>query len=282
MMIKVLYNPLAGAVNDTSFFSNLKELYKGESVEFYDVTKIENMGEYLSSVEASDKVIIAGGDGTINHFINNVDVENLAHEVYYYPAGSGNDFWTDIGKKIGDDPVLLTPYIKNLPTVTVKGKEYKFINGVGYGVDGYCCEVADKLKEKGKKPNYTGIAIKGLLFHFKAPNAEVIVDGVTKTYKRVWIAPTMNGRYYGGGMIPTPAQDRLSPEHTVSTCLMYRKGKIRTLMLFPSIFKGQHIKDKKAVDILSGHKITVKFAHPCALQIDGETILIVSEYTVNK
>jgi diacylglycerol kinase family enzyme len=51
-------------------------------------------------------------------------------------------------------------------------------------------------------------------------------------------------------------------------------------MLFPNIFKGEHIKDEKAVAILSGHEITVKFDRPCALQIDGETILNVTEYTV--
>jgi hypothetical protein len=34
------------------------------------------------------------------------------------------------------------------------------------------------------------------------------------------------------------------------------------------------------VDIYEGKEITVKFDHPCALQIDGETILGVTEYTV--
>ena len=67
------------------------------------------------------------------------------------------------------------------------------------------------MKAAGKTDiNYAGIAIKGLLFKYKPRNAVVTVDGVTKTYKKVWLSPTMQGRYYGGGMIPTPNQGRLS------------------------------------------------------------------------
>ena len=91
--------------------------------------------------------------------------------------------------------------IQSLPTVTVNGKKHKFLNGVGFGIDGYCCEVGHQLKSQKKHPNYTAIAIKGLLFHFKPVRATVVVDGQQYDFKKVWIAPTMFGRYYGGGMI---------------------------------------------------------------------------------
>jgi diacylglycerol kinase family enzyme len=280
MMYKVLFNPLAGLINDTSFHGELKKFFDGETIEYYDITKIADIKAYINSLSKDDKVIIAGGDGTLNRFANDIGNSEFANEIYYYPTGSGNDFWADAGKVKGDKPILIMPYLKNLPTVTVNGKTYKVVNGVGFGVDGYCCEVGDKLKAENKKVNYTGIAIKGLLFHFKPETAEVIVDGERHIFKKTWIAPTMNGRYYGGGMIPTPAQDRFNKEHTISTCVMYHYGRLRTLMLFPNIFKGEHIKNTKAVKVLSGHEITVKFDHPCALQIDGETILNVTEYTM--
>ena len=35
------------------------------------------------------------------------------------------------------------------------------------------------------------------------------------------------------------------------------------------------------VEVLTGHEITVKFDCPCALQIDGETVLGVTEYSVS-
>lgn len=279
MKYKVLYNPFAGRINDTSFYDELKNALPDDEIEYYDLTKID-YPEFFATVKEGEGVIIAGGDGTLNRYINATDGMEITAPVYYYAAGNGNDFWTDIGRKTGDKPVELAPYIKDLPTVEVNGGKYKFINGVGYGIDGYCCEVGDKLKAADKKVNYAGIAIKGLLFHFKPSNAEVIADGVTYNFKKVWIAPTMNGRMYGGGMIPTPAQDRLNAECTVSLCVFHGSGKLKTLMIFPSLFKGEHVKKVKHVKIISGKKITVRFDKPCALQIDGETVLNVTEYTV--
>lgn len=90
----------------------------------------------------------------------------------------------------------------------------------------------------------------------------------------------MNGRYYGGGMMPTPHQQRGNPDGTVSTMVMAGSGKLRTLMIFPSIFQGEHIALKKIVHVLTSHEITVSFDRPTALQIDGETILGVTKYTV--
>ena len=199
--------------------------------------------------------------------------------MYYFAAGSGNDFAHDLGKAKDDAPFVITEYLKDLPTVTVKGKAYKFLNGVGYGIDGYCCEVGDKQRETSDKPvNYTAIAIKGLLFHFKPCNAKITVDGVEHTYNKVWLAPTMNGRFYGGGMMPTPDQDRLGKDKTVSCMVFYGSGKLKTLAVFPSIFKGEHVKHKEMIEILTGHDIKVEFDQPTALQIDGETILGVTEY----
>ncbi|MBQ6825146.1 MAG: diacylglycerol kinase family protein [Clostridia bacterium] len=275
----VLYNLKAG------FETNLEniKLVEGKinsELEFLNIVSIEDYKEFFSKLEADDFIILCGGDGTINRFVNETEGIEIKNDILYYPFGTGNDFAADLGYKKGSKPFSINEYIKDLPTVTVKDKTYRFINGVGYGIDGYCCEVGDKIKENSnKKVNYTSIAIKGLLFHYKPTNATVTVDGKTNTYKKVWIAPTMHGRYYGGGMIPTPNQDRKNINGTLSTMIFHSSGKLKTLMLFPSIFKGEHIKHTKLVEILEGKEITVEFDRPTALQIDGETILDVISYT---
>ncbi len=279
MNYKVLYNPLSGDVINMNIKEQLSEVLKDDTYELADITKTD-YNEFFKELKEDENILLVGGDGTLNRFVNDTKDFNYKNSIYYYAAGNGNDFWTDIGKKKGDAPVCIDQYLLNLPTVTVNGKDYKFINGIGYGIDGYCCETGDKLKAAGKKVNYTGIAVKGLLFHFKPKNATVIVDGTTYTFKKTWIAPSMLGRYYGGGMIPTPSQSRLG-DGSLSICVMYGAGKIRTLMTFPKIFSGEHIKKKKLVKVLTGREITVKFDKPCALQIDGETILNVTEYTVH-
>ncbi|MBQ9758788.1 MAG: hypothetical protein IJW12_03345 [Opitutales bacterium] len=203
----VLYNPLSGDGRSLEVAESLVQLY-GEDISVVNITEIENVSEFALALSADDDIVLCGGDGTINKFVNQVDADKLLCRVCYLPSGTGNDFAVDIGAADAKEPVDITEYLKGLPTVSIKGETYKFINGVGYGIDGYCCEVGDKIKLEGKKPNYTAIAIKGLLFGYKPKDATVIVDGKEYFFKKTWIAPTMYGRYYGGGMMAAPEQKR--------------------------------------------------------------------------
>ncbi|MGN0669256.1 MAG: diacylglycerol/lipid kinase family protein [Oscillospiraceae bacterium] len=270
-MTTALYNPLASNGRGRENAAKLAEVLD-EQISFKDIREAK-----ISDIPAEDKIVICGGDGTISHLVNTIGEPE--RDIYYYAAGSGNDFTRDIGE---NGVILLNPYLKNLPTVEVKGKSYKVLNGVGYGIDGYCCEVGDEMRAKnpGKEINYSGIAIKGLLFHFKPANATVTVDGKEHKFKKVWLAPAMNGRYYGGGMCIAPEQDRLNAERKLSVVVMHGSGKLKTLVVFPSIFKGEHVKHTEMVEILTGHTIEVKFDRPTALQVDGETIKNVESYVI--
>lgn len=274
----VLYNPIAGDRGGQTAAEKAASFIKEKENVFLDVTKLTDYKAFAQELCEDDAILVCGGDGTLNRFVNNIYDLKLTQVIYYHATGSGNDFLRDLGVSVEECPVRIDRYLKDLPSVTVDGKTYYFLNGVGYGIDGYACQVGDEMRKKGKKPDYTSIAIKGLLFYYKPTNATVTVDGVTTTYKKVWIAPTMYGRYYGGGMMPVPDQDRNHPDRGVAVMLMHNSGKIRTLCVFPSLFKGTHIKYKKRVQIIRGQEITVEFDRPVTLQIDGETIFHVKKY----
>lgn len=275
----VLYNPMAGG-GKCAEDAKLLQVIMDEELEYYDMTRITNYNALLSGLGQEDYIILVGGDGTLNRFINDTASLNIPQEVLYFPSGTGNDFAHEFGKSSLSNPFSIKEYLQDLPSVEVKGKTYRFLNGIGFGVDGYCCEVGDELRKiPGKKVNYTAIAIKGLLFNFDARNAKITVDGEKFEYRKVWIAPTMLGKYYGGGMIPTPGQDRMNKDKTLSLMVFHSGGRLRTLCAFPSIFKGEHIKHKDMVALHTGREITVEFDRPTPLQIDGETILGVTSYT---
>lgn len=281
----ILYNSLANTKKVLEYVDDFK---KANDNVIVDALKI-NYKDFFNSLKKEDVVYLLGGDGTINYLINEIDVENLNNEIYLIPAGTGNDFYSDIvikdintkdSKEKLPDKILLNPYLLNLPTVEVNGIEKKFINGVGFGIDGYCCEVGDELKKKGsKKVNYAMIAIKGLLFHFKKVNSRVEIDGKVYNFKDVWLTPTMKGRYYGGGMIIAPNQNR-NDSDIVSTVIYKSKSKLKALITFPSVFKGTHVNKTKVVTVLTGKNVKVTFDKPTALQIDGETIKNVLTYSV--
>lgn len=274
----ILYNPLAGNGSCKQKAEQVALRYAGAKL--HDITQIKDYSAFFEQTDETDRVVLCGGDGTLCRFANETKSITIPCKLYYSPAGTGNDFANDIGQKEADEPIEIKSFLKSLPTVTICGKATHFLNGVGYGIDGYCCDVGDRMREKGDTEiNYTTIAVLGLLFHYTPTNATVTVDGVAHTYQKVWLAPTMHGRYYGGGMMPTPDQKRNSDDQTLSLMVFHGSGRLKTLTVFPSIFKGKHVKHTDVVDILQGKEITVRFDRPTPLQIDGETVLGVTEYT---
>lgn len=281
-MIYILYNPLAGGGKCKATAQELNRQIQPGAARMLDITQL-NVAAFLQQLPASETILLTGGDGTIHHFVNRLNGCVPRQQIYYYPSGSGNDLMNDVRDEAVKGFVLLNPCLSRLPVVQVKGQKRFFINGIGFGIDGYCCQEGDRLRAMGKtKINYASIAVRGLLGRFRPRSAAVTVDGLTETWRHVWLVPTMNGRYYGGGMNVAPHQNRHNQDGSLSTVVLHCRSRLKTLMVFPGIFKGAHIRHKEMVSVLTGHDITVRFDQPTPLQIDGETIPDVLEYRVTR
>lgn len=281
-MVYVLYNTTSGLhYGKEKIREKLSKAFPGEDISMESTITLEDKQSYVDVITDKDRLVLVGGDGTLNHFINAVEERDFPFPIYCFAAGTGNDFVHDVVGEKSDDLILINDYIRKLPVVEVNGESYKFINGIGYGIDGWACEEGDKFREKhgGAAPNYTTIALRGLLYKFKPTNAKVTVDGVTSEYKNVWMVPSMNGRYFGGGMMVTPTQDRLNGERDISAAVVVCKSRLKLLTVFPKIFKGNHMKHTDIFKLFKGKEVSVEFDRPVALQIDGETILGVTKYT---
>ncbi len=280
MKYHVWYNPIAGIGDCKDELKELREMY-GTSAKIRNVTRIDDFNDYLEDIEKDDKIIVCSGDGGLNRFINHIEKYNVKNDILYYAQGTGNDFILDIKGEDISKPFSFEKYMKDLPKVEVNGETHRFVNGVGAGFDGYCCEVGNRLNAiPGKKVNYTSIAVKGLLFHYKPCGVNITVDGKSYRYEKVWLATTMKGKYCGGGMMFAPNQDRLNEDGSVSFIIFHGGSKLRMLTILPSIFKGEHIKHEKYVASLTGHEIFVEFDKPQSFQMDGETIVNVKSYKV--
>lgn len=279
-MIYLLLNPLA---NNSKGEQDARQWAAENNVEceFTSLLDIKDMKAFFDGLKEDDEVILTGGDGTINRFANDVYGYELKNPVYYVKCGSGNDFYRDNEHLAADGKIDIRPMMKNLPLITVKGIQRRFVNGIGYGIDGETCRIGDIQRATSDKPvSYSNIAIKLLLGSYKLKKATVDVDGKVSTFENVWMASTMKGRFYGGGMMVAPAQDRFNEDGTVSVVTLYKKNRLVTLMRFPSLNKGEHVLKKDWVTVQTGKKVTVSFDQPCALQIDGDVIEDVLTYTV--
>ena len=97
----LLFNPYAdGGKGKENAEALLPEIAKRfENPETLSMVDLDTE-KFMKGLEKDDNVVMLGGDGTLNHFINKVDVENLPCNYYLYPSGTGNDFLNDI--KEGD------------------------------------------------------------------------------------------------------------------------------------------------------------------------------------
>ena len=281
MKYYILFNPLAGVGSRQNRLDFLKIEEENEKV-FYDVTSDGGYEKLLADLEDGDKIVICGGDGTINRFINGIGDMKIKNDILYFAAGSGNDFMNDMNLKPSAEPIKINEIIENLPIVTIKGKTYRFLNGVGLGVDGFVCAKISRLRKiKNKKVSYIPVALKALFKCYTPTKATVTVDGETATYSRVWMASAMKGRFFGGGMMIAPDQKRMDSEKLITSIVAHNLSKFRILSLFLLIFKGKHTKYTQYVAMKKCHEIKVEFDRPAIIQMDGETIEDVISYTVS-
>ncbi len=275
----ILYNPLAGHERGLERARELEAMYIGQELIYTDVTTIDNFKTFFSELQSDDDVILCGGDGSLSRFVNSIEGIEINNNILYYASGTGNDFLRDLGKPNGSEPFRINHYIEKLPYVYINGKKLRFVNGVGYGLDGHVCEVGNRKREKTKKGvNFTLVALKALLYAYRPRNATITIDGITKQYNNVWLTPTMKGRFLGAGMMIAP--DRRRDKEDVSVVIVHGCSRLRLLTIFPKIFKGTHIKYKNIVEVHSAKEVTIEYDEPCAMQIDGETITDVKKYTV--
>ena len=72
------------------------------AVELIDAVGLDYK-DYFSKLSPEDEVVLVGGDGTLNYFINAMRGTEIKNNVYLYGSGTGNDFLTDIGAEMGKE-----------------------------------------------------------------------------------------------------------------------------------------------------------------------------------
>ena len=99
----ILYNPFSGR-EDCLKNAMLLEVYIDDDVTFIDITRIKSYPAFINGLDADDYLIIAGGDGTLNRFVNDTAGIAIQQEILYFPTGTGNDFACDLRRSAYTNP----------------------------------------------------------------------------------------------------------------------------------------------------------------------------------
>jgi diacylglycerol kinase family enzyme len=273
----LLYNPLSRNGKNEKFIQKIVQKLKkqGRPVVSYSILAIDDVDAFVAGCNEDDRIIIVGGDGTINHLANRIYHLNFTQDLCMYQAGTGNDFVRSLKTK--EHIVPIKPYIKSLPTVHFQDTTRYFLNGAGAGLDGFIGHLVNHSKYKKNKINYFRHAFEGFA-KFKPISANITIDGQSFREEKLWFASMMNSPYFGGGMKIAPQADRkINDLHLV---MVKDIPKWLLIIIFPTIYLGWHTIFKKYVKMIKGQHISIVFDKPTYLQIDGDVEYPIEQFNV--
>lgn len=234
-------------------------------------------------LERPIKLMVLGGDGTLNLCLNGITDLNLV-ELYHIPTGSGNDFirTKKLPKTLEEqiDSLLQRRHVVPIDVGTVEvsnhGEDagsYRFIVSSGIGYDAMVCHEVNTSKIK---PFFNKIKLGKLVYLFigtknvfgtTAVDMELSVDGTTRFFPKVFFLAAMNQPYEGGGLAMNP--DASDTDGQLSFCIFYGMSKLKALLMIPKIYGHKHV-GKRGVALFNANEIHVTPAVPCMVHYDGE------------
>jgi len=232
--------------------------------------------------EGYRKVIVVGGDGTMNEVINGIFAQKACptEEIVLgmITVGTGND-WArmfDIPRDYEgaiDTIRSQKTFIQDAGLVTYKRKDKTwqryFVNIAGMGFGARVVERSNKMKEKGKSsPAMYLVNLFTSLIKYRSIRARILIDG-EMINKKVFSLNVGIGKYNGGGMIQVP--DAIADDGLYSITLIRKMGKLNVIANIKKLYNGKITQHKK-VESYTGKLISIDSPKKLQLETDGETL----------
>lgn len=263
----ILINPTARKKRyKTSLQKLIEDKFEpaGESYEIVEPVNVEAWGEYVRSAykKGFDKLLAAGGDGSVHLSIQGLDYENVALGIL--PIGSGNDIYRAFEIPMNPEAALDNFFAGEERVDLGEVNGHFFLNTAGIGLDSWTIIV--KEKSTGiLSGNYVYLFLKtiGML---KGLDCEIEIDGQTIRRNVYWVIAA-NNRFIGGGMKIAPDAD--IQDGLFDVIIIGKTSRLDMFCRIPQIFKGTHINHPKA-EVFRAKHVVIKCAEEIQCALDGE------------
>ncbi len=232
--------------------------------------------------EGYSKIIVVGGDGTMNEVINGIFAQTRIQTkevmVGMISVGTGNDWARMFNIPSDYEGAIQTikrqrTFIQDAGLVSYRKNdtEWKryFINIAGLGFGARVTERSNRMKDKGKSGPYLYFYNLFLsLLGYKAQSAEIEIDG--KSFDRKVFSINVGiGKYNGGGMIPVP--HAIVDDGLYSITLIKKIGKLNLLANMKRLYNGTIINHSK-VETYMAKSMQIGGSSKMQIETDGESL----------
>lgn len=271
MHLKVIYNPAAGRGRARRKVNEVEERLRagGARVDCEPSTSPADLVRIVaeSSRASYDRVVVCGGDGTLNLAVREFDLANGT--LALIPAGSGNDF-----AKVTGIPQDIAGACQNVLTGTVREVDVALANGIRYlGVAGlgFDSEVAEYANGHVTWLRGSAVylyAILRVLPRFTPRPVRIRSENGWRD-QAIMFAAVGNSRQYGGGIRITPAAQ--IDDGLLDLCIVHETSRLQLLRTLPRAYTGAHVKSA-FVEIGRGREFQFDSDETMAVYADGEAL----------
>ena len=227
-------------------------------------------GDLLAAAADVDVVVIAGGDGSLNHAVN--DLADRLDELRFglIPAGTGNDFARSAG--VSDDPreaaqVVAAGVARELDVcrATGGGVTRLFVNAC---MGGFPVQVDEAIDEDTKERlGPLAFWVGGAKAAASIRRSKVTIDGIE--LPDCVAAGVGNGRTAGGGIPVWPDAD--PSDGVLEGCALAAPNVAAAVKLLLKVRAGEH-GGLDEVRTTRGPRIAIDADPPIELNVDGELV----------
>jgi len=284
--IPLIINPTAGRGRAGRNIPSLRNLLHANEID-HEIIESRCRGDIEKQIQlhinrGADKIIVAGGDGSIHEAVNGVLQADRPAALGIIPVGTGNDFakactmpphWEDATILLADRIRSDAP-IHNIDIGQMNDRY--FANGAGIGFDAKVTQIAEKIRLPIGDLVYLAAVFRAMWDGATTPDLRIDFGG--ESYAgQLTLANISNGDWVGGMFQIAP----MARNDDGELDLVFAKpvSNLRLFALLPRLMQGTHIREPEVVHRRIKHCEIVATA-PVPSHLDGEIQPLYSEFSI--
>jgi diacylglycerol kinase (ATP) len=266
----VIFNPTAGGRRRRRLDAALAALeHRGWDCEILETRArgdAEALARTASGEAKASRLLIAGGDGTINEAVNGALAAGAKLPLGIIPLGTANVLAAELGMMDMGEAVDAASGGVMRTIWPGRANDRNFVLMAGAGFDAHVVANVDgALKKKIGKLAYVVTMIR-LAFRFPFPLYRVRIDGVWHEAGSVVVA---KGHYYGGRFVLAPQARLDKPEFQV--CLFTKRGRWNLIRYALALPLGL-LPKLKDIKLIPAREVLIEGPEGDPVQGDGDVI----------
>jgi diacylglycerol kinase (ATP) len=264
--LKLIYNPAAGRGRARRHIGEAERYFidRGARVEIEESTSPDHFSRIAaeSSRAGFDRVVVCGGDGTLNMAVRDFDLDSGT--LALLPFGSGDDFAQVLGiprKVAGACDVVLNGTPREVDVAFANDRRYMGVAGLGF--DSEVAEYAGHVKYLRGSLIYL-YSIMRVLPRFTPHRVQI-----NGRAEEIMFAAVGNSRQYGGGIRITP--EAKIDDGALDLCVVHKTTRATLLKTLPKAYTGAHVRSP-FVATERGAEFFIEGEREMVVYADGERV----------